>query len=396
MTVRVFDYRGDATYFVADHAMELDGLRVGPAWRPLAPASDLDSLAAALSCARRCDAVGARDVVIAAPKEVSVLLAVGGEAVAGRVVALHSRCVDDAWTYLDDEALGGRGGAGARTVVGFTHGINRLGDPHLHTHVVVAGHRDGAPANDGLALRRHAGAADGLYLAGLRAGLPDAAGLVAWMTPTGAVRVEGVDAGLVASTSAPRGRDGRIERTGRKTHPSALDARARWAAQIDRAPRFEPPAPPTRDRDVIDEHRLAVVLGDGLVARRDLVRAWASACPFGAWSAEVRGAVARVGDRLDERRQVPAVQLRAGAAASVLGPRPIELSALDRWLAARAAVDRFVHAGHDICHLREPRGASAATLLAIARLDVTLRDMGAPRSRAPERGRAVGAGRAIS
>jgi hypothetical protein len=61
---------------------------------------------------------------------------------------------------------------------------------------------------------------------------------------------------------------------------------------------------------------------------------------------------------------------------SILGPRPRDPEALGRWCTGRAALGRYLDAGHRLSHLRDPRGAPAATRLAVAVLDVELADRG--------------------
>jgi len=86
------------------------------------------------------------DLTFTAPKSVSVLMAVGDEGVRAAVRAAHEAGVTAGVSYLERHELQARRGhAGARIVSAhgfagarYTHEMSRSGDPHLHTHVVVA------------------------------------------------------------------------------------------------------------------------------------------------------------------------------------------------------------------------------------------------------------------
>jgi hypothetical protein len=232
-------------------------------------------------------------------------------------------------------------------------------------------------------MRWRAASADALYLAALREGLPAAAGRAAWLGRSGATLVEGVDLGLVAAMTTPRSRNGRLERGGAKQHPTGEAVRAHWDAQVASGQglglAFRPPPRTT----AIDEYRFAAALGSGRVGRADVVRAWAAACTFGErperlWrAAELAAPELRFGSRRT------AVVVADAAGVRVLGPRPLDLDDLADWRAGREALARYLDAGHRLRHLEDPRGASAATRLAIAALDVELaaRRLGADRAR---------------
>lgn len=397
MTVRVLDYSGDGAYFLSDPAMELDGLREG------GPASVLagepgQSVAEALDRALvvpRPDGRRALDVVIAAPKPVSLLLATEPRSAARSVVALHERAVGAAFSYLRDEALGASRTWDGPRALRFTHGVNRLLDPHLHSHVVLSLHDDRGAALNAQSVRAHAAAADALYLAALREGLPAAARRDSWVTPAGRMHVDGVDLGLVAATSTPRDRRGRVERSGTKTHPSARAVREHWDEILATyAPVECAVAPPARTGS-LDEYRFAAILGEGRVSRRHVVRAWASASPFGQDVDGVLASVSLAAPGLSGSIARPAVVLRDGAGIRVLGPRPLGHEALRGWLAGRAALDQHLARGFSLGHVLDPRGASARERLSLARLDASL---GATwrRGRALQVAREPSYGRALS
>jgi conjugative relaxase-like TrwC/TraI family protein len=86
------------------------------------------------------------DLTFTAPKSVSVLLAVGDERVQAAVLAAHERGAQAGLDYLErHECFARRGTDGVNVIpaegfVGaeYTHEMARSGDPHLHTHVVIA------------------------------------------------------------------------------------------------------------------------------------------------------------------------------------------------------------------------------------------------------------------
>jgi hypothetical protein len=374
VTVRVLDYAGDGAYFLEDPALELGALRDRPVGHVLAGPVDepVGHAVQVLLGSPRSDGPRAYDVIVAAPKPVSVLLATEPPAVAKGVVALHEEGVAATCDYLLDEHRGAHSPQLGPPAVAFTHGINRLLDPHLHTHVLVGSHDPDGVALDARALRWRAGAADGLYLAAVREGLPSAAGRACWLGRSGATLVEGVDLGLAAAMTTPRTRDGRLERGGSKQHPSTVAVRAHWDAQVAAGSGIgllvEPPARST----TIDEYRFAAALGVGRVGRTDVVRAWAAACTFGERPERIRRATALLAPELEGGSRRAAVTVIDAVGVRVLGPRPQEPEDLAAWRTGREALERYVRAGHWLRHLEDPRGAPAATRLAIAQLDVEL------------------------
>ncbi len=89
--------------------------------------------------------VAAFDLTFSAPKSASVLFALGGPDVARHVVDAHEAAVAGGLAYL--ERTGSRLCRGPGAVViptsgmvagQFTHAVSRNGDPHLHSHVVMA------------------------------------------------------------------------------------------------------------------------------------------------------------------------------------------------------------------------------------------------------------------
>ena len=148
------------------------------------------------------------DLTLSAPKSVSVLWGLGNRQVAGAVVAAHDEAVDAALAYLEDAAClvrrgrGGRNRLAGQGLVGaaFRHRTSRAGDPHLHTHVVVAnmalGPDDAWSALFGAALYEHGRTAGFLYQAALRHGLTTRLGVGFEPASNGVGEVAGVPLGL--------------------------------------------------------------------------------------------------------------------------------------------------------------------------------------------------------
>lgn len=86
------------------------------------------------------------DATFCAPKSVSVLYGLGSPAVAAQVRAAHDAAVRAALAAYEDVACRARRGHAGAVVVeadgfvgaAFGHRTSRSGDPHLHTHVVLA------------------------------------------------------------------------------------------------------------------------------------------------------------------------------------------------------------------------------------------------------------------
>jgi conjugative relaxase-like TrwC/TraI family protein len=139
----------------------------------------------------RSDRVPGFDLTFRAPKSVSVLFGLGDPETAGAVRAGHDASVDAALGYLERAACWSRRGTnGIVTISGdgfvgaaFRHRTSRAGDPHLHTHVLVANLTRGTDSQwatlDARHLYLHAKTAGYLYEAHLRAELTQRVG-VAW------------------------------------------------------------------------------------------------------------------------------------------------------------------------------------------------------------------------
>jgi conjugative relaxase-like TrwC/TraI family protein len=121
------------------------------------------------------------DLTFSAPKSVSVLFGVGDDGIRAAIQSAHDRAVAEAVAYVEREAgVTRRGARGAVAIAGrgligaaFRHRTSRAGDPHLHTHVLVANLVLGADGNwgtlDGRRIYAHAKTAGCLYEHRLRA-----------------------------------------------------------------------------------------------------------------------------------------------------------------------------------------------------------------------------------
>ncbi len=326
-------------------------------------------------------AVAAFDLTFSPPKSVSVLFALAGAETARTVVAAHGEAVAGALSYLEQHGITAirRSGpdrvvlptSGALAAV-FTHGVSRNGDPHLHSHVVLANLVHGSDGRWGACDRRgiaaHRSAAAAVYEAQLRAGLTSALGLRFVGAPGRSAEVAGVGTELLAEFSS-RGADIRRHMYEHGAR-SGRGARVAWAAtRPDKAPGMQfgdlaahwqqraravggPPQPERgrsrRSPAVLDEHRFAGVISlpaHGGARRRDVVAAFATAAADGATASTlerlvdqwVRPGPPGVAEPIAQRRAfVPANHhLRA------LGPRPVDPDDHAVWLGAARALDAY-------------------------------------------------------
>ena len=306
--LRIFARRSnDVRYFTDDPAHELDGLRPqGPGWwlRGAGDPADPECVQAVLARSERASVVG-YDVVVAAPRPVSTLLALD-ESSGGALVAAHRHAVAAAMGYLEERGLvvrtqvaGERYDVAARwdKVVAFTHGVNRHGEPHLHDHVLVGAR----PAGEDTVLDRrsldvHAGAADALYLAALRHGVNARTTWRAWRSFRGHDHVVGVDEGYRVLWG------GHHEGRGEKLHWSREEARTTWR---DDLARYRTEAALEAPRHEFDTHAFAATFEGALtVTRRQVVAAWAHASTFGERAARIDAGIDRFVPALRNERGV--------------------------------------------------------------------------------------------
>jgi TrwC relaxase len=341
--IRVLSRRSnDVSYFTDDRALEIDGLRAGePGWwlRGGGDATDPQSVSRVLRTSDRSSVLG-YDIVVAAPRPTSILLAIDPEHAPG-VVAAHRASVAAAVDYLEEHALvvrDRRGGedrdhAGRWTgVVGFTHGVNRHGEPHLHDHVLVGALPDQSrTVLDSRGLFAHLVAADALYRASLRHELGERTPWSAWRSFEGIEHVVGLDEGYRALWG------GHHADRGEKLHWRRGDAVKQWGEDRARYESLGVVTSPSRDRSTLDEHAFAGALeGRPDVARRHVITAWANAARFGQDAAVLSHAVDSLYPALSGARGVrePSISVREArmtAQVRARGARPLETSDLERW-----------------------------------------------------------------
>jgi len=192
------------------------------------------------------------DVTFSAPKSVSVLYGVAGPEHARAAREAHDEAVRQALGYLEREACAtrrGRGGAQRLQGEGFAaaafrHRTSRAGDPHLHTHVVIANmtRADGRWTTlDGRAVFAHARTAGFLYQAALRAELSRSLGVEWAPVERGVAELRGFDQHVLehfsrrAQEIEARLHD-RGESSARAAQAAALDTRRRkeYGVPVDR------------------------------------------------------------------------------------------------------------------------------------------------------------------
>jgi hypothetical protein len=332
----------DVSYFTDDRALEIDGLRDGePGWwlRGTGDARDPRSVSEVLRTSLRSSVVG-YDIVVAAPRPTSILLAVDVEHASG-VVAAHRASVGAAIDYLEEHALVVRDRRGGEDrdrsgrwsdVVGFTHGVNRHGEPHLHDHVLVGALPDGSrTVLDSRGLFAHLVAADALYRSSLRHELAERTPWSAWRSFEGVEHVVGLDEGYRALWG------GHHADRGEKLQWRRSDAIERWSDDRSRFESLGVIAPPTRHRSTLDEHAFAGALeGRSDVARRHVVTAWSNAARFGQSSSGVTRAVDSLYPELAGAGGVrePSISVREARMTARVregGARPLHAPDLERW-----------------------------------------------------------------
>ena len=329
------------SYFTNDAARELDGVRPGgPGWwlRGDGDTRDSRTVERVLVTSDRSRVQG-YDVIIAAPRPISILLALDPDGARG-VVEAHRASVRATMSYLEDHALvvRDRRGGGDReyaarweSVVGFTHGLNRHGEPHLHDHVLI-GARPAGERNvlDSRALYAHAEAADALYRASLRHEVAQRTSWSAWRSFGGVERVVGLDEGYRALWS------GHHRERGEKLAWSRDQTVASWSRDRERYEELGAVGAPARGRNVLDEHRFSGALeGRSDVARRHVLAAWANAAPFGQDPKELSRSIDDLFPQLDGRgvreRPIAVRDARMISTVRELGPRPLERASLVEW-----------------------------------------------------------------
>jgi conjugative relaxase-like TrwC/TraI family protein len=323
------------------------------------------------------------DLTFSAPKSVSLLLALSESESANQVLAGHRAAVHAAVGHLERRALSVRRGtrddrgpipAGGIVGASFTHALSRAGDPHLHTHVLVANLAHGADgrwsAVDSRGLFAHARAAGALYDAHLRAELTERVGLGWSWHETRGWDIDGSEPLLLAAFSG-RAAEIRQDLGGRGTRSlrarrvawaatrepkdpsrSSADLGADWARRAAIAPRWrlERRKNPGSRSDQIDEYRFAAAIAGcppSGVSRRDVVAAWSGALANGVRADELERSVDHWAPAHDgvvgvgEPKRAPGHFVPANHLLNVLGARPAVAEGQPVWRRAAAAIDHY-------------------------------------------------------
>lgn len=340
--VRIYVRRSnDVSYFTNDDAREIDGLRSGgPGWwlRGSGDPAEAREVSDVLQTTER-STVHGYDIVIAAPRPVSVLLGVDAVSAPG-VVEAHRQSVHAAMDYLEDHALVvrdrrlgvDRDESGRwRSIISYTHGINRHGEPHLHDHVLVGARPDAArTVLDSRALFAHTQAADALYRASLRHELAERTPWSSWRSFEGVEHVVGLDEGYRALWS------GHHQQRGEKLRWGRAETVASWAKDLGRFESQGVMAEP-HERRSLDEHAFAGAFeGRHDVARRHVVAAWANAARFGQDPRSIARAIDALYPDLNGSRGVhePPISVRDARMVPLVrehGPRPLDERLFDEW-----------------------------------------------------------------
>jgi conjugative relaxase-like TrwC/TraI family protein len=342
--------------------------------------------------------VPAFDLTFSAPKSASVLFALAGADAARMVLAAHNEAVAGSLSYLEQHAITATRRSGPARVVlptsgavaaVFAHGVSRNGDPHLHSHVVLANLVHGADgrwsACDRRGIAAHRQAAAAVYEAHLRAGLCSALGVRWTGGPGRTTEVAGVGPELLGAfssrgadirrhmyeTGARSGRGSRIAwaatRPAKAASPAFADLEAVWRQRADDVGgRLElQPARARVGRAVLDEHRFAGVISlpaHGGAHRRDVVAAFGAGARDGATASAVERLVAHwvppgpvgVAEPLQQRRSV----VPANHHLRALGPRPLDPDDHAVWVGAAGALDAY-RDRWGLAHAEAPLGEPA-------------------------------------
>jgi conjugative relaxase-like TrwC/TraI family protein len=303
----------------------------------------------------------AYDLIFAAPKPVSALFALEPDPVARSVVAAHHRGVEAALSYLELRAAVVRRSAAGQprgleaeglTAARFTHGLSRSGDPHLHSHLVVANMARDPEGRfgslDARALRAHAPAAEALYRAQMRRDLSVTLDVEWQRGHDGLERISGISDALCVALSG-RSADARARMPSRpaKEQASARSAAAAvWAERRRQAPMIEDRGRASVRAGEIDEHRFASALFDRSPSPRTVVAAFADAAWGGVDASLVLKGLERLASDLGHGVHEPLLAagsvVPAGRVLRALGPRPTERGALEAWWRRSEAIERIV------------------------------------------------------
>jgi conjugative relaxase-like TrwC/TraI family protein len=326
--------------------------------------------------------VVAFDLTFSTSKSVSVLFGLGGPRATQTVAEAHRAGVEAAVGYVERRATASRrSGPEGRALVScdgvvasaFTHCLSRSGDPHLHTHVVVANLAHGLDgrwsALDSRSLFAHAKAAGSVHDAHLRAVLSARLGVQwSWCGRSG-WELKNSDPAVLAALSSRSseirqeqwehgGRSKRARhvawaatRSAKGAGPQGVALRSLWLGRAGQ-PTFELGAKPAAvGQGTLDEDRFAAAIAAAPpsgVCRRDVVAAWAVAAGQGVEGLELQRAVDEWAPAtanalgVAEPRTAPARYVMKKAVLRELGPRPAGVAGQAAWRAAAAAIERYL------------------------------------------------------
>jgi conjugative relaxase-like TrwC/TraI family protein len=310
------------------------------------------------------------DVVVSAPKSVSVLYGLADPQNAKTVRSAHVHAVTEALDYLERHAsygLRGHQGDGRRaTRVGtdgfvaaaFTHHTSRADDPQLHTHLVIANLVHGEDgkwsAVDSRAVHRHARTAGCIYQAVLRGELTRELGVEWGPVRKGVAEIDGVPTGLRREFSTRRAEiEAELDRTGATSRRAAQRATYRT-----RLPKSHAPARSLRegwaDRARQLGHEPRALLGSVLDRTRPPELPAAEQVARGLFGPD--GLTAKT-TSFDRRDVIQALTETLPTGLPITGAQ-LEAAA-DRMLGERDAIRLLQPAG---AHMDEPRWTSAELL----------------------------------
>lgn len=286
------------------------------------------------------------DLTFCAPKSVSVLWGFGDESVRQAVDAAHSQAVSEALSYLSEHAGYTRRAddfdrdlmvidrVEALSGVKYEHRTSRAGDPHVHSHVLLANKQLCADGKwrtlDGVSLYHEARAAGMIYQATLREAVTKQFGL-AWSDVTnGCAEIAGLDDAKLLKAFSTRASEiekwreensldarGAFERIGQKKtrqtkdlDVSLAELESRWralpeaetvAAFVDSLGDVEANRQTNVDAALpeVEEILAAVVAERSTFTRADVVEKIAEMMPVGAVShADMLAAIERLADNV--------------------------------------------------------------------------------------------------
>ena len=368
--------RSNAEYLVGDPAREITDVsqRATGQWRGTmasrvgltgkVSAADLDGVYRGqlpqgnLRASSKRSTVG-WDIILAAPKSISLLYADVDHARARAVIDAHERGVDAVIDYLEDsvmvaqrkdrdgEPLRIRGICAAR----FTHGVSRSLDPHLHSHVclpnVAQAHDGRFGALDVRGLFAHRQAMDALYRSVMRSSLTATLDIPFASLEAGCDRIVGISRTQELAFSHRRlelleGQQGRDD----KATPSRRELEALWR---QRAKHLIDVVEPMRRRGAktLDEYHFAQHLEMSSFRPRDVVASLCNAASHGL-SAETLGLMTTSwsGRRGVGVYEVPLMRqdvMPSPHELRVLGPRPSDFERYEQWEVARRVLDLDRH-----------------------------------------------------